>query len=389
MNSNDIHPVSGIYEPHRLQKLFYGVDCVKLHLISALPSSTSRVFIVTGNSLAKKTPLIKIVEALLGPTRHIGTFSGICQHAQSEQVAQAEKQLLDDPTASVIIGIGGGSPIDAAKTLSYRFQAAHGRYLLHVAIPTTLSAAECTDVGGTTMPDGIKQGVRNTNLAPQFIFYDPSFALYTPPRLFMSTGIRAMDHAIELQYNQAATWLPCKAMALQSITSLAHLLPQYKSDPTDTTVIIGLFLAAYGSLGFFGNQMQGSLGLSHTIGYALGSPYSIPHGITSCLTLGHVVGLKARLSAGDAQSIANTLPCFGVELSGDNVADSFEVGRQILHLIGRLGLQTTLTEYSVGKDQLGIICERALGTWMPGEEKESTTATDLREAVRSLVSSLF
>lgn len=389
MDTNTIYPVSGIYEPQRLQKLFYGSDCVKLHLNSCLPSNTARVFIVTGASLAQKTPLVKSVEAILGPSQHVGTFSDISQHAPAEQVSQAAVQLLCDPKLDVVISIGGGSPIDAAKTLSHRFNAAHGRYLLHIAIPTTLSAAECTDVGGTTMPDGVKQGVRNTNLAPQFIFYDPEFARYTPLTLFMSTGIRALDHAMELQYNPAATWLPCKALALQSITALVNLLPQYCRNPTDTTVVVGLFLAAYGTLGFFGNQMKGSLGLSHTIGYALGSPYGIPHGVTSCLTLGHVVALKARLDSRDAQSIANTLPCFGTERSGNDVVDSQEVGRRILQLVQDLGLRTTLTQYNVQKNQLDTICNRALGAWMPGEDKDDTKSKALREAVRDLVSALF
>jgi len=53
-------------------------------------------------------------------------------------------------------------------------------------------------------------------------------------------------------------------------------------------------------LGFLGQNMKGSFSLSHTMGYALGSPYSIPHGITSCLTLGHVMKLKAHSSRDDA-----------------------------------------------------------------------------------------
>ncbi|CAK7227440.1 hypothetical protein SCUCBS95973_006544 [Sporothrix curviconia] len=386
--TDSVLPVSGIYEPHGLRKLYYGPNVVEKHLLHVLPSSTSKAFIVTGASLAAKTPLVKRVQDLLGTAHHGGTFSQIRQHAPVEQVARAIDDLCGRPDTEAVISIGGGSPIDAAKTLSKRFHAAHGRYLVHIAIPTTLSAAECTDIGGTTMQDGVKQGVRGDELAPQYIFYDASFALHTPPALFMSTGIRAMDHALELQYNPAAAWLPVKAIALQAIATLYRLLPRYRDDPTDEHVILGLFLAAYGSLGFFGKQMRGSLGLSHTIGYALGSPYGIPHGITSCLTLGHVVALKAELDPADAACVAGTLPCFGKARSGDDVADSRVVGAVILQLVRDLGLYTTLTEHGVPGDQLDVICDRALGSWMPGEERDLQDAA-LRAAVRRLVACLF
>ncbi|CAK7222025.1 hypothetical protein SBRCBS47491_004727 [Sporothrix bragantina] len=391
-----LDPPSGVYEPQPLRKMFYGQDAVKEHLLACLPSSTSRAVIITGPTLADKTPLVKAVEALLGPARHAGTFSGIRQHAPVDTVEDAVAIAVADARTDVVISIGGGSPIDAAKTVSFRFHEKHGRFLTHVAIPTTLSAAECTDVGGTTMHDGVKQGVRHPALAPAYILYDPVFARHTPPALFMSTGVRALDHAMELQYHPAATVLPCKAVARAAIATLVERLPQYKHDPTNADVVLALFLAAYGSLGFFGNKMTGGLGLSHTIGYAIGSPYGIPHGVTSCLTLGHVVALKARLVPSDAHNIALTLPCFGAGATrtdngtdtGNDAADAAEVGRRILALVDALGLATTLTHYGVSRDQLDIICDRALGSWMPGEQKgEGDTA--IRQAVRELVSGLF
>ena len=63
---------------------------------------------------------------------------------------QATDMILKDPTIDTVISIGGGSPIDSAKAISYRVKERTGKYLTHVAIPTTISAAECTSGAGYT-----------------------------------------------------------------------------------------------------------------------------------------------------------------------------------------------------------------------------------------------
>jgi alcohol dehydrogenase class IV len=126
-------------------------------------------------------------------------------------------------------------------------------------------------------------------------------APHTPKDLWLSTAIRALGHAVELLYHPSTTEVPCRQLALQTISNLFIYLPKSKaSHPNDAETITQLYLAPFASLGFLGQKMKGSLGLSHTMGYALGSPYSIPHGITSCLTLGHVMKLKAHSSRDDA-----------------------------------------------------------------------------------------
>jgi len=240
-----------------------------------------------------------------------------------------------------------------------------GNFLYHIAIPTTLSAAECTMMAGFTNAEGMKTGVRDPHLAPQAILYDATFARYTPPRLWMSTGLRALDHAVETLYHPTATEMPSRVMALNAIAGLFTYLPRYHatSSAPDDDVITQLQLATFSSLGFLGQNMAGGLGLSHSLGYALGSPYSIPHGITSCLTLGHVVKLKAdEEGTGNAAQLARALPVIGLQRSsgsGDDVADAKKFGDEILKLVHDLGLKTTLKDHGVGEDQASIITQRA------------------------------
>ncbi|EXJ91856.1 hypothetical protein A1O3_00406 [Capronia epimyces CBS 606.96] len=392
-----LHPLAGLYQPNQLKGLYYGPSVVEKHLLSVLPGEQSKAFIVTGRSLATKTSLIKDVEALLTAKHHAGTFSGIKEHAPVAQLDEATALVLQDPSIDTVISVGGGSPIDSAKAIVYRVHEAtkkdgEGQWLRHITIPTTLSAAECTALAGYTGPDGVKTGVAHPNIYPAYIFYDGRFGAQTPPNLLLTTGLRALDHAVETQYHGSATWVPTRLVALSAIAELFRLLPAYKADPGNEDVVTGLFLAAFASLGLFGQNIQGSLGLSHTLGYALGSPYGIPHGVTSCLTLGHVVKLKARQSPDNAAAIANILPYLGEQRSGDDLTDSVRVGDRILGLVADLGLNTTLTERGVGADQVDLIVSRATGGLALKKEKEKKSSQHDEEtlkAVRKLVEGLY
>jgi alcohol dehydrogenase class IV len=359
MTEATTNPLAGLWKPTHLKALYYGPDSVAKYLLSTLPTSSSKAFIVTGNSLATKTQLIKQVEQLLGPEHHAGTFSKIGEHAPVAQLDEATEVVKKDPHIDTIISIGGGSPIDSAKAISHRVHEKTGKYLYHITVPTTLSAAECTSGAGYTEKNGVKTGVAGPELAPDVIIYDAKFGLETPPHLWLSTGFRAMDHAVECLYHPTATEI-MHLMALQAASSLFTYLPKYKDNPKDEDVITQLQLAAFASLGFLGLNTKGSLGLSHTLGYALGSPYGIPHGITSCLTLGHVMQLKAEDPVA-AKGIARLTPFIGNSRSGDDKKDAVQAGESILHLVKDLGLKTTLKEKGVGEDQVLIIVKRATG----------------------------
>ena len=377
MTEATTEPLAGLWKPTHLKALYYGPDSVANYLLSCLPSESSKAFIVTGSSLATKTKLISQVEQILGQ-KHAATFSKIGQHAPVADLDEATKLVQADSSVDTVISIGGGSPIDSAKVISYRNNEKLGKPLFHITIPTTLSAAECTSFGGFTNEEGVKTGVGGPEYAPHVILYDAKFVLETPPHLWMSTGLRALDHAVECMYHPTATELT-HLMNLQAASNLFVYLPRYKRDPKDIDTITSLQLAAFASLGYLGLNLKGGLGLSHTLGYALGSPYQIPHGVTSCLTLGHVVKLKAEdLKA--ASAISRILPFIGGSRSGNDRQDSESVGDSILKLVSDLGLKTTLTEKNVGKDQLQIIVERATGGMKEGP---------LFDKVKALVENLY
>ncbi|KAM6533827.1 hypothetical protein FALCPG4_006774 [Fusarium falciforme] len=359
-------PLSGLWRPQdHLKYLHYGSRCVERHLLSVIPSPTSKVFIITGSSMATKTPAIRNLEELLGEL-HAGTYSDIKQHGQAEGVGEATRLVNEDDEIDTVVSVGGGSPIDSAKIVCFRIHESTGRTLMHIAIPTTLSAAECTAGGGFTRSDGTKLGFMHPSMGVGAIFYDASFARHTPKRLWLSTGMRAVDHAVETVYHPNASEVPWKALAQWALAVLAECLPTadkiHGSDTADD-ITTKLQLAAFASSGLRGSNFRGGMGLSHALGHALGSPYGIPHGETSCLTLGPVLRHKAETDEAAAQQIARLLPALGgSRRGGDARGEAIEVAQRVEALVRELGLeQPSLTARGVGREQVTVIARRASG----------------------------
>lgn len=275
----------------------------------------------------------------------------------------------------VLIAIGGGSPIDSAKAIAYNIHQETGKWIPSIAVPTTLSVAETTQNAGFTTEEKHKIAVSDPELVPKgssehmqissakltvtAVVYDGELAIHTPLNLWTSTGvswtvytcrsltndgqIRSLDHAVELMYHPLASEIPTKRMCLESIKDLFTYLPQSKANPEDAEVRTKLFLACYSSL--FPFLYTGGVGLSHSIGHAIGATYMIPHGITSCLTLAPTVHFKAS-NPEEAKQIARIIPYIGQQSAGSDEKDSHIVADAIAGLVEQLGHKTTLTAVS-------------------------------------------
>ncbi|EAT87912.2 hypothetical protein SNOG_04152 [Parastagonospora nodorum SN15] len=314
--------VKGVYRASPIKLMIYGND-----VIAELGGTKG--FIITGRSLYEKTPVIKNIEKSLGPA-HGGTFSKIGQHAPIQDIREATA-LMSKSACDVLIAIGGGSPIDSAKAIAYNIHQETGKWIPSIAVPTTLSVAETTQNAGFTTEEKHKIAVSDPELVPK----------------------------VELMYHPLASEIPTKRMCLEAIKDLFTYLPQSKANPQDAEVRTKLFLACYSSL--FPFLYTGGVGLSHSIGHAIGATYSIPHGITSCLSLAPTVHFKAS-NPDEAKQIARIIPYIGKRSTGSDEKDSHIVGDAIADLVERLGHKTTLTAYDVptGDAEEEAIASRAL-----------------------------
>ncbi|KAI0829908.1 alcohol dehydrogenase IV [Trametes gibbosa] len=367
--SSDLHGSYGWTDT--LKGVYYGPGSVK----TALPKLLSivggkKALVVTGRSLHDKTDVVKQVENVLKEHNAYGaTFYEIGQHAPIVGIQNGLK-LFKDVGANVIVSVGGGSPIDASKAiLFFQQQESGGPYLRQIAIPTTLSAAEYTVGAGYTNEQGYKVAVSSPELAPAGVILDAELTLATPERLWLSTGVRALDHAVENLYRPLAP-PPIKYLSYAALADLFKYLPQTKANPQALDVRQKLQLASWMSLWPLKLEKYSALGLSHALGHKLGARYSIPHGITSCLTLAPVVELQAELlSPDDKEWLAGALFYLRTPSTGSLEGDIRTLAAEIHKLVDDLGLHSTLTEYKVPHEDVLEIAQLAVGKENPSLPK--------------------
>jgi maleylacetate reductase len=294
-----------------------------------------RVALVTTRSLVAEERMVEAVCGAMGEAEAVATVT-ISQHAPLVQVDAALKEAAGAELDGVV-SFGGGSAIDAAKMLAVRLVDHHGHAehgLPHIAIPTTLSVAELAGGAGYTNEAGDKAGMRDPRLLADGVIYDAELTLATPMQLWLSTGIRALDHAVE-GFLAEGEHPFSDVMALAAIRRLFDSLPRAKASPKDVGIRTENQLAAWFSFTLPG---QSAGGLSHVMGKQIGARHGIPHGVTSCLLLPHVM----RYLAGRMPERMAVLE----KAMDDNPADAVQ------GLVKSLELPQHVGAYGVGEPEL-------------------------------------
>jgi maleylacetate reductase len=216
-----------------------------------------------------------------------------------------------------------------------------------VDVPTTLSAGEFTAMAGCTdTVRHVKESYAHPLMMPQTVILDPAVTVHTPEWLFLSTGIRAVDHAVEDLCSINPTPFS-DGTCMQALRLLSNGLPAVKRDPADMDARLNCQLGAWMSI--MGSQNGVTKGASHGIGHVLGGSAGVPHGYTSCLMLPHVLRFNEPVNAARQAWVSEALGRPG-ERASDAVAA----------LIGGLGLPQTLRAVGVREDQLDVIAEGSM-----------------------------
>jgi maleylacetate reductase len=355
---------SGTFVFANPRAIHYGAGALASHLSRELEQrKMSRAFVVTTRSVAAHPSLGGKLRELLGE-RYVGEFAAIGQHAPASAVAAA----VDAARASrpdVLISFGGGSPIDAAKSVAFALATgldltdasaaviARGMHpradevLPQIAIPTTLSAAELSGLAGfTTETEREKVGLRGEALIPACVIFDAELSLQTPLDLWLSTGIRSVDHAVETILSAGSHPLP-DTLALEALRILQMSLLATHADPTDLSARTESQLGAWFSFTLPGPAAGG---LSHTLGKRIGSRHGIPHGVSSCLLLPHVMRYLAPRATERLARIAGALGVDTAEMPVDVAAAC--AADAVADLVHALGLPEHLGAYGLSDEDL-------------------------------------
>src|SRR5579863_3254344 len=340
-----VNAPTGEFNLTRLERVIYGPGKIAELGPEVERRGLSRALVVT---TLGGFPILDQVTAALG-SRSAGVFAGIVQHVPRSTVDALQAEI-ERTNADCLISFGGGSPIDSCKVAIYG--TLPKRELVHIAIPTTLSAAEYTHAGGVTDESTrVKGGVWDPRVLPRTVIADPVLAVDTPDWLWVTTGMRALDHAIECAY--AIRHQPLSdALAAKSIAMMVEHLPASIGTERDQRIAHrgNCFTASWFSI--YG-AMNTRFGLSHLLGHQIGPRWNVPHGVTSCITLPHPMRFMAEIAAERFGPIAE-----GYKIPFDPAnpkAAAMKCADRTAEFIGQFDVPTRLRDAGVPRDEIGSI----------------------------------
>ena len=360
-------------------------------VVEALPGEVGgaqRVALVTTRSLAGSR-IAAAVRDTLG-ARLVAETAGMRAHSPVEDVL-ALALLLRESRAELVVCLGGGSVIDGAKVACLAvwrgitdpaalIDAAVSRGASPgawdgaapsprlIAVPTTLSAAEfAPHAGYTDLAEGRKYRALDPWMVPRAVLLDPAATLETPAELFLSSGIRALDHAAE-RWCALETAPFSDAVSRQAMLMLTDGLPRVAQAAGDLRARALCQQAAW--LSVMGGWAGVAVGASHGLGYILGAARGVPHGITSCLMLHAVMRWNASVNAARQADIA---AIFG----------GAEAGPAIEDFVAGLGLPTRLHQQGITEAEIAGLAARWTGDApIATNPRPVRGAADLEEILR-------
>lgn len=336
-----------------------------------------RALVLAGRTLAETTATVRQVNAALGGLS-AGVYAGLTQRAPLATAVEAAN-LAVSSGADTLVGVGGSTIADAARMIAVLMAEGitetaqlrelgerHNRMLepdldgkplpLQVSIPTTLSAGEFNMGGGNVLDDqgGHKIRVRHPRLYADLIILDPEMTAGTPDWLWLSTGVKAVDHCIERLYcrgNQPAIDGP----VLTAAEMLFEWLPRSRAAAGDPQARLQCLVAAWLSMMGAPNF---AVGLSHALGHIVGVKYGIGHGYTSCVTQPYVMEYNRPASAAKQALLARAA---GLDTRGAGDEAAAEMAARFIDdFITGLGMPHRLRELEIPEAELPEIAELTL-----------------------------
>ena len=361
---------TGIYSYPHTQRIIYGTPFAQALAKELDTVGAQRVYLLASSSLRRHTDAVQQVLQVLG-TRSVGVFDAMPAHTPRHAVVQA----AHDATlvrADLILTLGGGSLTDAGKMvtlcMSNRIESpqdldrlatrvhADGRVerpeFLAPQVPctvisTTLSAGEFSALAGCTdTARGMKENFLHPRASPRSVILDPALTVHTPEWLWLSTGLRAVDHAVE-DLCSINTQPISEATSFEALRLLGRGLRAVKKDPSDLQARLDCQLGAWMSI--IGSSAGVHKGASHGIGHILGGTAGVPHGYTSCVMLPHVLRFNQSVNAAQQRRVSEALGC--------PHQPACEV---VAELVAELGLPSTLRQVDVREDMLDEIAQKSM-----------------------------
>lgn len=294
-----MHELQAVFDFSLPTKIIYGPGVVTRVATEIIQAGGKKVLIVTDKGICR-TPILKTVTDIL--TQHqldYVVFDGV--EANPKDVnCEAGADLARAAGTDCLLAVGGGSPIDCAKSIGVllahnatKIKAYEGKTAatkpipLLITVPTTAGTGSETTFSSvvTDTENHYKMTIKSQYTAAAIAICDPLLTLSVPASITAATGVDALTHAIE-GFSATCAEPIGNAVALYAIELIyQHLLPAYQNGQ-DVEARSGMLMGSLLAGIAFSHADVASV---HCIAEALGSLYDLPHGVCNAIFLPYVM----------------------------------------------------------------------------------------------------
>jgi len=349
--------------------------------------SGKKVLIVTDKGLIR-AGLIQPVEKSLKKSRiKYAVFDAVEPDPRYEIVAGCLEQVHREKV-NLIIGIGGGSPIDIAKTSAimatnkgdiaqyFGIDLVPKPGLPTIMVPTTAgTGSEVTPIAILSDEgEKLKKGVVSPYLFPAVALLDPELTLGLPPQITAATGMDALIHAIEAYTSVNATQIT-DLLAFRAMELLYHNIRTAYANGNDlvarSKMLEGSLLAGMA----FANAGVTAV---HAFAYPIGAEFHIPHGVANTLMLPHVMRFNLL---GNLSKFAQIAKAFSITIQGLDELRAAEISVEAIERLAEdLRVPQHLAEFGIPEGDLSRLAEGVMKvTRLLANNPRTLTLEDAKE----------
>jgi phosphonate metabolism-associated iron-containing alcohol dehydrogenase len=340
-----------------------------------------RVCVVTGSKSAEASGLKDRIETLLREAGVAHVVFGAASPNPPCTEVDAIAARARKARCQLVIGVGGGSAMDAAKGVAVGATNPTPvadligtdwpyRALPLLMIPTTAGTGSEVNQYAILTDERVddKVNLSGPDTYPYLALLDPELTLGLPVEYTVDTGVDAFCHAVEGYISRRATPLS-DALALEAIARVRHALPEVVKKPDDVdsrgemlyaACVAGLVIAQAGTT------------IVHALGYHLTLKHGVSHGRANAALIAH--GLDFNYEAAP-EKIGRVYELFG----GSNERSGLDALEAWLH---ELGVVTALGHYGVSKDEIATYAEYVMSKGNTGSSPRVVSAKDVEQLLR-------
>lgn len=354
----------------------------------------SKVFVVTGRTATKNSPyLSEVIQSLEQCGIQAKIYAEIEADPSIDTVDRGAR-AMQDFGADCVVAFGGGSPMDAAKSMAMLTanpgsiadyirgrRSIVNRGLPLVCVPTTAGTGSEVTSAAVTTDTALQEkiGLSHDYLLPAVAVLDPQLHVSMPAMVTAATGIDALTHAVEAYLAQNATPIS-DALALQAIQLIGRYLRPSVANGNNLAVREQMLLASVMAGGAFTNA---GLGAVHGIAHPLGAKFGLAHGVANAIMLPYVMDYCLIADYNKFAVIADAL---GESIAGLTAREAAKAAVRAVHQLNAdIGIPANLATVGVPINAVEAIVNDAITYRMLPNSPRQLTVGDLQCIVQRAV----